>query len=240
MLGFIAALPRARRRVARDLARNGLRRERVLAGMVRVLATCFLRPGSAVYAKENGSYGITTLQRRHVAVRGAVVCFDFIGKSGKRQQRELRDRRLAALVRELLRHPGDVFKFRGEDGKLMDVRERHINAYIKQVMGRRFSAKDFRTWAANLLCAFALARASNGSKPGPTERRRQLTVAMREVAGLLGNTPAVCRASYVFSRVIRSHEQGKLRRFPRVDVAAANPRRSTIERSERVLAALLA
>jgi len=239
LVRFIAALPRMRRAVTRDLARRGMPREKVLAGILRILATCFLRPGSKVYADENGSYGITTLRKQHVTVRGPVVRFDFRGKSGTRQIRELRDPAIATLVRRLLRFPGEVFKFRSTSGAIVDVQSGHINAYIQEVMGEGFSAKDFRTWAGTLLCACVLAR--DGRKgEGPASRKRSVRDAIREVAEHLGNTPAVCRSSYVFPAVIRSYEQGRVieAHFDHAgELMNGNLRR--IERSERALLELL-
>lgn len=127
LLRFAEALPRMRRAVAQDLARPGLPREKVMACVLRILATCFLRPGSQVYAEENGSHGIATLRPRHVRVTGSLVEFDFPGKWGKRQHREMRDCKIARIVRELARHPGEVFKYRDEEGKWVDVRRRYIN-----------------------------------------------------------------------------------------------------------------
>jgi DNA topoisomerase-1 len=236
LVRFIAALPKMRRAVSRDLRRRGLAREKVLAGILRILATCFLRPGSKVYADENGSYGIATLRKRHVTVRGEVVRFDFNGKSGKRQLRELRDKSIAALVRQLLLYPGEVFKFRSENGKIVDVRSEHINAYIREIMGETFSAKDFRTWAGTLLCAYALARRASDPAASQTARKRSVREAIREVAGHLGNTPAVCRTSYIFPSVIRSYEKGRVIGHV-AELVDGSPR--AIERSERALLELL-
>jgi DNA topoisomerase I len=237
LVRFIDALPRMRRAVERDLALPGIPRAKVLAGILRVLATCFLRPGSEDYADQNGSFGIATLRRRHVNVQGDRVLFDFEGKSGKRQVRELTDRSVAALVRRLLRYPGEVFKFQAEDGSLVDVRRKHINAYLKEVMGEQFSAKDFRTWAGSLLCASALAR--EGAEPGKLTKHR-IAAALREVAGHLGNTPAVCRSSYVSPTVLRRFTEGRVIRAHVQDVSElmkGSVRK--IERSERALAELL-
>jgi len=208
IIRFTEALPKIRRVAARDLELPGIPREKVLAGILRVLSTCFLRPGSESYAEENGTYGIATLEPRHVVVRGEVVRFDFVGKSGKRQTSELRDRRLARLLRELLRYRGEVFKYRNERGEVRDIRRGHINAYIKANMGEAFSAKDFRTWAGSLLCACALARSEREPGASKTVVKRRITAAIREVAAHLGNTAAVCRSSYVLPDILRSYERG--------------------------------
>jgi DNA topoisomerase-1 len=240
LIRFLEALPQMRQAIARDLAVPGIPREKVLAGIMRILSTCFLRPGSEVYADQNGSYGIATLKPGHVSVSGDVVRFDFQGKSGKRQRREISDRRLAPLVRSLLRHPGEVFKFRAPDGSIVDIRRAHINAYIKDVMGEAFSAKDFRTWAGTLLCACALARVGTAPDLSERERKRLAAAAIKEVAEQLGNTPAVCRSSYVLPTVLSGYDQGRVLRDwvdGVADLCRASPRR--IERAERALLRLL-
>ena len=196
--------------VARHLRQPGLRRERVLACILRVLSTCFLRPGSEVYASENGSYGIATLKPSHVSVKGDLVCFDFPGKSGVRQYRELRDRQVARVLRALLRcRSFEVFKYQEEDGGFIDIKRRHINEYIKEVMGDAFSAKDFRTWAGTLVCACALARAYDGNLDGSAARKRAIVAAIKETSIALGNTPSVCRSSYICPDVIESFSKGR-------------------------------
>lgn len=207
---FAQALPKMRRAVARDLALPGMPSEKVLACVLRILSTCFLRPGSQVYAEENGSYGIATLRARHVTVRGDVVSFDFPGKSGKQQHRVLSDRRVARIVRELVRASGEVFKYLNAEGKWVDVRRRHINEYIREVMGEGFSAKDFRTWAGTLICACALARAGAVATETKSARRRKVVAAIRETAETLGNTPAICRSSYIYPAVLSSFDRGRV------------------------------
>ena len=240
LLRFIEALPKARKAMRRDLAIPGLSREKVLAGIFKILATCFLRPGSEVYATQNGSFGIATLRRGHVTVTGDRIRFDFPGKSGKRQTQEIADRKLARLIRDLLRYPGEVFKFRSESGDLVDVRRRHINEYIKATMGERFSAKDFRTWAGSLLAACALAREGAATTLSQAERKRRIASAIREVAHQLGNTPAVCRSSYVFPAVLRRFEEGRVLSHTLGSVTElADGGRIRVERCERALLRLL-
>src|SRR5512138_798801 len=206
LLRFAEALPRIRAGVKRDMRRPGLPRERVLAGMVRILEACFMRPGSEAYARANHSYGLTTVRPRHTKVAGDLVSFDFRGKSGQRQYRELRDARVARLVRECLRVPGrDTFKF-VEDGEVVDVRRRHLNAYLREIAGAPFTAKDFRTWAGTLLCASELARAAAGGSA--TGRKRIAAAAVKAVAARLGNTPSVARASYVSPVVLAGFQRG--------------------------------
>ena len=220
LVAFGRALPRMRRALAKGMRLPGLPRENVMACILRILSTCFMRPGSYVYAKENGSFGIATLQNRHAEVQGDTVRFKYRGKAGKEQVRELRDRRVARIVRELKKLPGkDLFQYVGEDGSIVNIRRRHINEYIKEVMGERFSAKDFRTWAGTLIAACALARMKEEEVAGRTDRRKMVVAAVKETAAQLGNTPAVCKASYIWPSVLHSFQQGTVLRtwFSTVD-----------------------
>ena len=240
LVEFAQALPQLRRAIERDLKRPDLDREKVMACILRILSTCFLRPGSQVYAAENGSYGIATLRNRHVSVRGDVLRYDFPGKSGKRQQLEFRDRRVARIIRQLKKLPGkELFKYRDAEGNIVDVTRRQINQYIKEVMGERFTAKDFRTWAGTLLCACALARA--GTEPGETRaaRKRKVVAAIRDTATVLGNTPAVCRKSYIYSSVLDSFDRGRTieHNFETVEQLVA--RRRGLHAAEREVLRLL-
>ena len=209
LVAFGRALPRMRQAIDRDMRLPGLPREKVMACILRILSTCFMRPGSEAYAKENGSFGIATLQNRHASVHGDTVRFHYRGKAGKEQVNELRDRRVARIVRELKKVPGkDLFQYVAEDGSVVNVRRRHINEYIKGVMGERFSAKDFRTWAGTLIAACALARLEGEEVEGRSDRRKMIVAAVKETAAQLGNTPAVCKSSYIWPSVLHSFEKG--------------------------------
>jgi DNA topoisomerase-1 len=208
---FAQAIPEMRKTVARHLRQPGLTRERVLAAILRILSTCYMRPGSEVYANENGSYGIATLRRKHVNVKGDRIEFDFPGKSGVRQQRQLKDRQVARVIRDTIKLPGfNVFKYQNGDGNPTKITRRHINEYIKEVMGTNFSAKDFRTWAGTLVCACALARVNDEIPEKKTARKKKIVAAIKETAEVLGNTPAVCRSSYVCPEIINSYEKGQV------------------------------
>ena len=209
---FAQAIPKMRATVARHLRQPGLTRERVLASVLRIVSTCYMRPGSEVYASEHGSYGIATLRRKHVTVKGDLIEFDFRGKAGVRQQRQLRDRQVARVIRATMKLPGyNVFKFENGDGKPVKVTSRHVNEYIKEVMGSSFSAKDFRTWAGTLVCACALARDNGEDIPlKKTAKNKKIVAAIKETAEVLGNTPAVCRGSYVCPEIINAFERGKV------------------------------
>jgi DNA topoisomerase-1 len=206
---FAQALPKLRKTVARDIRQPGLSRERVLATILRILSTCFMRPGSQVYANENGSYGVSTIRSKHVKVKADVVEFDFPGKSGVRQINQLKDKHVAKVVRALLKRPGQVFKFENGDGELTKVERRHINEYIKESMGEKFSSKDFRTWAGTLVCACALARAGIDENDTVATRKRKLIAAIKETAATLGNTPAVCRGSYICPQILAGYAEGR-------------------------------
>jgi DNA topoisomerase-1 len=231
IVGFARALPKMRRRVNADLRQKGLGRDKVMAAILRILGSCFIRPGSQQYADENGSFGLATLRRQHVRVKGDTVTFDFPGKSGKQQYRQLKDRRVAAIVRQLLKVPGrDVFKFVLDDGFVVDVRRRHINEYIQEVMGAQYSAKDFRTWGGTLVCACALARArerataeTGHTAPKKTHIKKTMVAAVKEAAEHLGNTPAVAKSSYIYPSVLAMFERGQVvdRYFESVDELAA-------------------
>ena len=241
LLTFGQALPRMRAAIDGGLRLPGLPKEKVMACILRILSTCFLRPGSHVYAKENGSFGIATLQNRHATVYGDSVRFQYRGKSGQEQLRELRDRRVARVVRELKKVPGrELFQYLDEEGKVVNIHRHHINESIKEVMGERFSAKDFRTWAGTLIAACAMARMNEEVIEGRTERKKLMVAAIKETAAQLGNTPAVCKASYIWPSVLHSFEQGKVLSsyFRDVEELASSKARGA-SRCEKALLALL-
>ncbi|HZZ83993.1 MAG TPA: DNA topoisomerase IB [Anaeromyxobacteraceae bacterium] len=239
LIRFAEALPRVRAAVERDLLLRGLPRERVLAAAVRLLGSCFMRAGSKEYAERNQSYGIATLRKRHVTVKRDLVRFDYTGKSGRRHVRELRDLRVARLVREMLALPGrELFQFLADDGPV-DVRRRHINRYVKEVMGGPFTAKDFRTWAGTVICASELARRRREMIPGRTDPSRVLSAAVKETAARLGNTPAVCRASYISPLVIEAWREGQVISRPFQSVEELALEGHGLHASERSVLALL-
>jgi DNA topoisomerase I len=216
LVDFADALPRMRKRVARDLRSPGLGRDKVMACAIRVLSTCFMRPGSEEYARRHRHYGLTTIRRQHVVVKGDLVTFDYPGKSGQRQHTEIRDRSVARIVRQMRKLPGkELFKFLADDGAVVDVRREHLNDYIRSVMGPDFTAKDFRTWAGTLICACALARVVKSEPEAIAaapkgEVRRKVVEAVKETAAELGNTPAVAKNSYIEPSVLSSFEKGQV------------------------------
>ena len=228
VLAFGAALPRIRRRVVADLRQRGLCRARVLATVVRLLETTLIRVGNDEYAQHNGSYGLTTLRNRHASVRGAQITFDFKGKSGQRHRIGLADARLAKLVRRCQELPGqELFGYVDPDGTVRDVTSEDVNAYLREIGGEDFSAKDFRTWAGTVLAASALREFAEFSTD--RQARRNVTQAIEAVAKMLGNTPAICRRCYVHPTVLESYLTGQ---------TIATVRQRATERLRRGLARL--
>ena len=206
---FARALPKLRAQVEHDLGLRGVCKAKVLATAVRLLELTLIRIGNAVYAKQNRSYGLTTLHKRHLDVDGAALTFEFRGKSGKDHSVSVRDRRLARVVRALEDLPGQqLFKYRDAEGNLCPVTSDDVNAYIRDAMGEQFSAKDFRTWAGTVSAARALREMEPPTSQ--TDGKRKITLCVKAVSGLLGNTPTVCRASYVHPRVFDLFQAGTM------------------------------
>ncbi|MFN3668712.1 MAG: DNA topoisomerase IB [Brevundimonas sp.] len=206
---FARALPKLRKRVEADLNKRGVSRDKVLATAVRLLELTLIRVGNAQYAKQNRSYGLTTLNKRHLDLTGTALTFAFKGKSGVEHEVRVRDRRLATVIRSLRDLPGQqLFKYRDADGALCVLTSDDVNTYIREAMGDAFSAKDFRTWAGTVSAARALREADPPTSP--TDAKRRITVCVKAVAGLLGNTPTVCRSSYVHPAVFELYESGRL------------------------------
>jgi DNA topoisomerase-1 len=201
ILRFADGLPDLRRVTAGHLRRKRLDREKAMAAAVRLLDRTNIRLGGEAYAKEHKTYGLATLRSKHLSVEGDTLVLDFTGKGGIENHAEVTDARLATVVAEMDELPGyEVFKYLDEDGDVVDVRSGDVNAYIKEQMGEDFSAKDFRTWAGTVAAAVALSEV--GPIEGAKARQRAVARVCRIAAGLLGNTPAVCRASYIDPRVI--------------------------------------
>lgn len=209
MLAFAKRLPRLRRRVGEDLARDGLPAERVLAVAVRLLDRGFFRIGTEDYAVTNETYGLATMRKEHATVRGDVIVFDYPAKHGKRRLQSVVDPEVAEIVATLRRRRGGGEELLAyQDGRRwLDVRSSDINAYLKAATRRDVSAKDFRTWGATVVAAVALG-VSEPHVHSRTARKRAVTHAIKEVAHYLGNTPAVARASYIDPRVFDRFDDG--------------------------------
>ncbi|HET6774494.1 MAG TPA: hypothetical protein VFH36_14355 [Acidimicrobiales bacterium] len=210
MLELARALPRLRRRLGRDLAAEGVGRERVLACAVRLLELGLFRVGGEAYADDNGSYGLATLRKGHVRAQGDELRFEYPGKGGQRRVVTIGDPRVADVVRALKRRRRggpELLAYKDERGRWVDVRSSDINGYLQDALGQGFTAKDFRTWTATVLAAVGLAVEQDVA----SDRQRQSAArrVVRSVARQLGNTPAVARGSYVDPRVIERFEDGR-------------------------------
>jgi DNA topoisomerase-1 len=209
MIVFGRALPKIRRRLARDLKKRGLPREKVLATVVELLECTFIRVGNEEYAKENNSFGLTTLRNRHVAVRGGTVRFQFKGKSGVEHDIGVDDRRVAKIIRKLEELPGqEVFQYLDETGERHHVTSDDVNAYLHEITGEDFTAKDFRTWAGTVMAAIALQ--AQEAFENQSQAKKNVKAAITAVAKVLGNTPAVCRKCYVHPAVLETYLDGSL------------------------------
>ncbi len=209
MVAFGQVLPKIRRRVDKDMARRNLSRERVVATVVHLLDTTNIRVGNDQYARENNSFGLTTMRDRHVDVEGSKVEFRFRGKSGKVHDIEITDARAARVIRRCEELPGQhLFQYVGEDGEPVDIGSDDVNAYLHEITGDEFTAKDFRTWSGTVLAAWALDEL--GEFGSNTQAKKQVVEAVESVAAELGNTPAVARRSYVHPQVFDAHLDGTL------------------------------
>ncbi|HET6425896.1 MAG TPA: DNA topoisomerase IB [Planctomycetaceae bacterium] len=209
LIRFAEALPGIRQRVAADLRRRGLPKEKVVAGIVKLLELTLIRIGNEEYARLNSSYGLTTLRNRHVHVQGKTIGFHFRGKSGIAHQITLRHPRLAALVRECRKLPGkDVFQYLDDDGRVRDIKSADVNAYLKSVTGESFTAKDFRTWSGTVLALQKLRGC--GEFTSVSVARKTITQVVQVVAERLGNTSAVCRKCYIMPAVFDAYLERRL------------------------------
>lgn len=212
LVEFAHGLPTLRSRVGSDLGRRGLPRRKVIALAVRLLDSTLIRVGNEEYARQNSSFGLTTLRRRHVSVQQSTVVLRFRGKSGKQRRLQLSDSRLARIVRRCQELPGQKL-FQYEDGgRVRDLDSSDVNEYLRAVTGREVSSRDFRTWGATVSAAISLWKEGPGATVA--ERKRQVAAAVGRAAVCLGNTPAVCRRSYIHPAVIESHLDGSLSLHP--------------------------
>jgi DNA topoisomerase-1 len=238
LIAFAKALPTIRERVDADLSRPGLPREKVIAGVVRLLELTLIRVGNDEYAKLNQSFGLTTLRDRHARIEGSQVRFRFRGKSGRQHEVGLRDRRLASLVRRCRDLPGqELFQYIGSDGEPHDVASDDVNAYLAEI-APRVTAKDFRTWAGTVLAWRALSALGDGSTE--REKRRNVAAAIQATADNLGNTAAVARSAYVHPAVVDAYLDGRLgSALVRAAEETDEPPGATAPEEERAVVTLL-
>jgi DNA topoisomerase-1 len=209
MLEFAAALPALRERITADMARRGLPREKVLATVVHLLETTLIRVGNADYAKQNKSYGLTTLRDRHVRIEGGELRFEFKGKSGKTWKLRLHDRRIARVVKACQDIPGQhLFQYIDDGGERQQVTSADVNAYLREATGRDVTAKDFRTWHGTVLAAMALREFE--LVDGQAKAKKNIKAAIERVSARLGNTPTICRKCYVHPEVVNAYLDGSV------------------------------
>ena len=201
---FATVLPVIRARTSSDLAKSGLPREKVLATVVQLLERSLIRVGNDEYAKANGSYGLTTLRDQHVEVKGSTLRFQFRGKSGKRHNVDINDRRLARIVKQCRDLPGqELFQYVDAHGRTQDVNSADVNEYLREITGTDFTAKDFRTWSGTVLATAALRECAVVDSMAAA--KRNVVRAVEAVSGVLGNTPAVCRKSYIHPAILECY-----------------------------------
>jgi DNA topoisomerase I len=209
MVAFAKALPALRETVRQHMALRGLPRDKVLATIVHLLETTLIRVGNSDYAKQNDSYGLTTLKDPHVAVGGSELKFRFKGKSGRVWQLQVKDRRVAKIVKACQDLPGQhLFQYLDDTGAQQTVTSSDVNAYLKEITGSEITAKDFRTWAGTVLAAMALSAFEQFDSQASA--KKNVRAAIEEVAARLGNTPTICRKCYVHPKVLNCYLQGDL------------------------------
>jgi DNA topoisomerase-1 len=238
LIAFAQALPRIRARIAEDLSRRGQPREKVLAAVVQLLEKTLIRVGNEEYARQNGSVGLTTMRDRHVKVRGTSVHFEFRGKSRIEHAIDLRDARLARIVKACRDLPGyELFQYISANGTRHCVDSADVNAYLREISGEDFTAKDFRTWAGTVMAARALRDVPVFRSKA--EATRNIGRAIESVAQSLGNTKTVCRKSYVHPAVLEAYMNGGVRKAPVRAKRVTNGRPHALTAEERGVVAIL-
>ncbi|WP_027126420.1 DNA topoisomerase IB [Gelidibacter mesophilus] len=214
IIDFADQLEHMRRVTGQHLRKRKLNREKVMATMLRLLESAFFRPGSETYSKENATYGLTTLRHKHLTINDDEIIFKYNGKSGQDQEKHIVDKKLAKIVQEIDDMPGyEVFKYLDENDNIIDVKSDDLNAYIHEVMGEEFSAKDFRTWAGTMIAAIALDELGVVDKKDQKALDKNIKEAVIRVSERLGNTPSVARSSYIDPRIIEDYTQGRTLKY---------------------------
>lgn len=234
---FADVLPKIRRRVNKDLQREGMPREKVLAAVVKLLEGTFARVGNASYARDNGSYGLTTIRKKHVELEDETVVFEFLGKGGQEWHVETDDPKIAEIVRQCVEIPGyELFKYIDDEGNRRDVESADVNEYLREISGEEITAKDFRTWAGTVLCAEELA---DYEFEDERQANKNVVAAVKSVAESLRNTPSICRQSYVHPKVIDSYLAGVLQERIKGNGSNGSKPPSGLRSSEAVVWSLL-
>jgi DNA topoisomerase-1 len=210
ILRFAKALPKLRSQIAKDLKRKDLNKDKVLACIVTLIDEAYFRVGNDTYAKEHQTYGVTTLRSKHAKISRNEVTFDFVGKSGKKHIKTIKNPEIARIVKQLDELPGyEIFRYKDDSGSMHDLHASDVNAYIKQYMGEEFTAKDFRTWGGTLLAATEVLENEYDETASETARKKAIAAIVKRVSKRLGNTPAIARGSYIDPRVLAAYENSK-------------------------------
>ena len=240
ILHFADRLPKMRRVTSEHLRHEELDREKVLAAMTRLMNAAYFRVGDERYAKKNKTYGIATLRRKHLTIDGDTMIFEYRGKWGQTQRKAVTDRQLREIVEECAALPGyEIFKYYDEGGELRDVKARDLNAYVKEVIGEKFTTKDFRTWAGTLVAALKLAEL--GATEDSKAAQKNVLAAVDDVAQRLGNTRDIARSSYVSPRVVEHYMEGAVIAYhgERIEEVIAAQQGEELTESEQALLELL-
>src|SRR5690554_4278690 len=233
IVSFADQLERMRRVTGQHLRKHKLSREKVLAVMLRLMESAFFRPGSETYSRENATYGLTTMRHKHLTIEGDEIIFNYNGKSGQEQEKHIADRKLAKIIMELDELPGyEIFKFLDEDGKVIKVKSDDLNAYIREIMGEEFSAKDFRTWAGTMIAAIALDELGVVEKKDQKILDKNIKEAVNRVSERLGNTPSVARSSYIDPRIIDDYLQGRTLKYFQKEIDQLLKKAENLSREE--------
>lgn len=202
---FASQLPKVRKQIEKDLKRRRYDKQKVVAAAISLIDEGYFRVGNETYARENNSYGLTTLRSKHITIEGEKVIFDFNGKSGQQQHKVIRDRSIARLVAKLDDIPGyELFRYYDAQGTLHNLTSSDVNEYLKNCIGGEYSAKDFRTWGGTMVAALELARVARPDTT--TARKKAMTMCVKRVAKKLGNTPAIAKASYIDPRIFTTYD----------------------------------
>ncbi|WP_254062435.1 DNA topoisomerase IB [Acidobacterium sp. S8] len=238
MILFGTVLPTVRQQVEQDLSLAGIPRKKVLAAIVRLMETTYIRVGNEEYARTNHSYGLTTMRNRHVEIEGANITFKFEGKSGIRHSIDINDRRLAKIIQRCQDLPGyELFQFVDREGENHTIDSADVNDYLREITNQDFTAKDFRTWAGTVLASMALCEFE--AFASDTEAKKNIVQAIKQVARQLGNTPSVCRKCYVHPAILESYLKGVLRRSAKRSHSKSEDGSHALRQEEAALMRLL-
>jgi len=197
------------------------------------MEAAFFRPGSEAYAKENATYGLTTLRHKHLTIDGNEITFSYVGKSGQEQEKQVVDKKLSKIIQELDELPGyEIFKYLDEDNTIIRVKSEDLNAYIREIMGDEYSAKDFRTWAGTMIAAIALDELGVVDKKDQKLLDKNIKEAVSRVSERLGNTPSVARGSYIDPRIIEDYTNGRTLKYFEKEINQLLKKADTLSKEE--------